>query len=704
MAEEFLASNEFPGNGVTTLFNVSFKGNRPDAGSGTVPYLNPADVKGQIITPATPTSPEVVVDTPVTYVGPNQFSVTPAVPVGKILRLYRATQDEYALVDYQSLQTVSEADLDLSNRQLVFIVQESRDLAVRADIDAGNAVDLAYEAINTANAAADVAAEALGTANSAAGAAAAAVSTANASVTTANNAAAAAAQASADAADAQAAAESVVGIANGAVTTANAATNAANTAINTANNALAVASGISSTADAALAAASAATTTANNALSVANGIDAKAQSALDSAAAANATANSANTTANNALTTANGIDSTANTALANANTAVTTANAASSAAAAAQTTANNAMPKAGGTFTGPITLSADATAALHPVTKRQFEKGPGYAAGAGAHMGLRNIIQNGEMVVWNRGSPQTLNGTTEKFTADRWRAQVNLGSTGATASVQVLTDGEGPFQGSRAYNYHRITGNITGTAGYMLLRQPVIDLRKFSGKFTISFWARRSHAIKCGVRVSQVFGVGGSTAVSIGKTFTFTAANTWQLVTLTFDLPSMSGKTFTATSRLEVSFEPEVGNTALGTSITGYTGESSGWGSGSSAGTFDVTCVQVEAGEVATPFEMRPYQDTLRDCVQYFCPTQRGIWGGYGAPGAGVWNFLPFLAKMVRAPTRNNISVVEQANAVDTIISSASELGFRTTNGVPGAGGFRVQADYNADADYYSID
>lgn len=328
MAAEYLASNEFPGDGVTTLYNVSFKGNRPDAGSGVVPYLNTADVKAQLITPATPTTAEVVEDVPIVYVGPNQFRVAPATPVGKIVRIYRATQDDYALVDYQSLQTVSEADLDLSNRQLVFIVQESRDLATRADVDATSAVELAYEAINTANDAATLADAANTAAGNAVGLANAAVNSANLAVSTANAASAAATSATTAANDALAAANSVVDIANGAVAAANAAQATAGGAANTANDALAVANGIAATADAALAAASTATATANNALSVANGIAGTAQDALDAALAATTTANAANSTANTALSTANGIAATANTALSTANTALSAANAA----------------------------------------------------------------------------------------------------------------------------------------------------------------------------------------------------------------------------------------------------------------------------------------------------------------------------------------------------------------------------------------
>jgi len=273
MAVEYLASNEFPADGTQTLFNVSFKGNRPDAGSGVVPYISSSDVKAQIVTLATATTAEIVVDVPCVYVGPNQFSVTPAAPVGKIVRIYRATQDEYALVDYQSLQTVGEADLDLSNRQLVFITQEAHDLAVRASEDASNSSEVAYNAIAVANAATDTVEDALSVANTA-------IATANSALGVATNAETKSDQALANAASAEAHA-----------TDADVAAAAAQTA-----------------ADAAQAQATAANAASINAVAVANGVDAKATKALSNSVIANNNATAA-------VTTANAIDGKATTAL-----------------------------------------------------------------------------------------------------------------------------------------------------------------------------------------------------------------------------------------------------------------------------------------------------------------------------------------------------------------------------------------------------
>lgn len=308
----YLATNDFPGDGSTTLRNVNFKGNRPDAESGTVPYLDPANVKAKQITPATETTPEVEVDLTCTYVGPNQFNCTPASPVGTIVRVYRDTQDEYPLVDYQALQNVGEADLDLANKQAVFIVQEARDLATLAGVDADNAVTVAYDAKTTAD-------EATATANDA-------VDIANAATAAANHAVAVSAAAEVVANAAAVTADNAYTLASGVAGDATAALNAANAAVVTANAASATANAIAGTANSALSSANAAVTTANAASATANAIAGTANTALTNANAAVSTANDAIAIANGANSTANAVDGKAQTALDNSVEALDTAN------------------------------------------------------------------------------------------------------------------------------------------------------------------------------------------------------------------------------------------------------------------------------------------------------------------------------------------------------------------------------------------
>lgn len=90
---------------------------------------------------------------------------------------------------------------------------------------------------------------------------------------------------------------------------------------------------------------------------------------LDAAAAAAATALTTATTAN---ASASAAVVTANSASTSVSAATSSAAAAAAAAAAASVLAGNALPKAGGTMTGAITLAADAAAALQPVSFQQM--------------------------------------------------------------------------------------------------------------------------------------------------------------------------------------------------------------------------------------------------------------------------------------------------------------------------------------------
>lgn len=231
MADQpYLSLQRFPGNGTTGPWEVNFAGNREDENAGVEPFIDPEDVRGYIVTPATSTTAEVQVPVDLIHEGPNTFSTTVPVPVGLILMIRRETEDSYSLVNYQRLQAVTAFDLDQANRQLLFLTQESVDRSQLAQEAAAEVRDLAQEAVATAE-------DALATANSA-------VDTADGAVATADAALAAAASAVADAA-------------------------------------------------AAVTAAAAAVTTANEAADTANGVDAKAQAALDDAAAALALANDA---------------------------------------------------------------------------------------------------------------------------------------------------------------------------------------------------------------------------------------------------------------------------------------------------------------------------------------------------------------------------------------------------------------------------
>lgn len=296
----YLSMQRFTGNGTTTDWTVNFAGNTP---SNENWYIEADDIEAIEIIPATALTAEARIERTVTRIGPSQFRVTPAVASGRILVMRRKTENRFNLVDFQSLQAVSEYDLDLANKQLLFVTQEASDQARLAEERSFAAETIAYasvndaaEALTTSQDARTRAINAQSVAGSANSAAANAVSTANSANTTAS-----AANTTANAANSTA---------NTALTTANAANTKANQAISTANSATATANGASSVA-------LAASTDAAAALDAAEQAELAASSAQSILQAAQTAATNAVNTANAAATTANAIDSKAQEALDN---------------------------------------------------------------------------------------------------------------------------------------------------------------------------------------------------------------------------------------------------------------------------------------------------------------------------------------------------------------------------------------------------
>ena len=125
----FYASTFVVADGVTRTWPFSFAGVNTGQESGTTPYLYPTDVKVQEIYTDSAGNKQTMQRTG-TINSPNQITIDgPAIIAGREIRIYRETELRFPLVDYRDLQSVSEHDLDLANRQAVFIAQETRDTA-----------------------------------------------------------------------------------------------------------------------------------------------------------------------------------------------------------------------------------------------------------------------------------------------------------------------------------------------------------------------------------------------------------------------------------------------------------------------------------------------------------------------------------------------------------------------------------------------
>ena len=130
MAERlFYATTYALADGVTRAWPFSFAGVSTAHASGTKPYLFDSDVKVQELYTDADGIHRVVQRSGV-LTQANQITIDgDAVVSGRTIRIYRDTEVRFPLVDYRDLQSVSENDLDMANRQAIFIAQETRDAA-----------------------------------------------------------------------------------------------------------------------------------------------------------------------------------------------------------------------------------------------------------------------------------------------------------------------------------------------------------------------------------------------------------------------------------------------------------------------------------------------------------------------------------------------------------------------------------------------
>ena len=271
----------------------------------------------------------------------TQITLTAAPSTQSTLTIIRETPTSAQLVPWQDGSNLIAEDLNKSDKQNLYAVQEQDDKTALASSKALSAETTANTATTTAN-------NATATANSATTDAATAISTANTANTNATAAQVAATSAQSSAAAAQASAASAQTSATNAQTDASAAQTAA-------TNAQTSATAAQTSAASAQTSATAAAADAATAISTANTASTNATTALNNSRQSDGQGGftTAISLANTANTTANSTISTASTASTNASNAVTTANAANATANAAAAAVANAA------FYSPIAALAN---------------------------------------------------------------------------------------------------------------------------------------------------------------------------------------------------------------------------------------------------------------------------------------------------------------------------------------------------------
>jgi hypothetical protein len=209
-----------------------------------------------------------------------------------------------------------------------------------------------------------------------------------------------------------------------------------------------------------------------------------------------------------------------------------------------------------------------------------------------------NVIINGAMDIWQRGTSFTVNNNS-LFTADRWQLlSTNTGGS-VVASQQTFTPGSSPAPNFEGTYFLRNTASSPTGATYNVWQHRIEDVRTLSNQtVTLSFYAKADASRTLTSQFFQNFGTSGSTEVFTGSTYSYTLGTTWQRFTTTLTLPSISGKTIGAGSNLRLEFVMPINTTS----------------------TIDIWGVQLEAGLIATPFRRNAnsIQGELAACQRYY--------------------------------------------------------------------------------------
>lgn len=293
-------------------------------------------------------------------------------------------------------------------------------------------------------------------------------------------------------------------------------------------------------------------------------------------------------------------------------------------------TAFAAMPKTGGTFTGAVTFSDEATL-------KQLN--------GDCLAGLRNRVINGGMRVCQRSTSTAVGALNAAgvYTLDRWRA---INNTDGTITVSQSTDvpvGEG-FTNSLRVVTNTADGSLGATQRVSIEQRiegyRVADLAygTAGAKPTIlSFWVKATSAATYGLSIRNA---GSGATRSYNASYSVAVANTWEKKTIA--IPGDTTGTWATGNGvgLNITFSLGAGSSAQGApgwqagDTDGVTGTSS-FPIGFAGFVWSITGVQLETGTAsATPFERRPMALEMALCQRYF-------WKSYDsatAPGTATSN------------------------------------------------------------------
>lgn len=243
-----------------------------------------------------------------------------------------------------------------------------------------------------------------------------------------------------------------------------------------------------------------------------------------------------------------------------------------------------------------------------------YQRASGLSIGVDLLTGDRNRIINGNFDFWQRETSQTSSGYGSD---DRWNNN-HSGST-KTHSQQSFAPGQTDVPGNPAYFSRTEVIAGAGTSDFVAKTYKIEKVASLSGKTaTLTFWVKCDTANPLAVEFLQSFGTGGTPSATVNaiEVTTVSTSVTWQKVSFTVDIPSISGKTLgtNGDDYLQFSFWFDAGTTLdARTNSLGHRP--------SGTHTYDIARVSLVEGDATAeddPFSPRHLGQELALCQRYY--------------------------------------------------------------------------------------
>ena len=243
--------------------------------------------------------------------------------------------------------------------------------------------------------------------------------------------------------------------------------------------------------------------------------------------------------------------------------------------------------------------------------------------------GRRNMVINGAMQVAQRGTSSSTTSSGYK-TVDRINnVASNLGASNNNITMSQVTDAPTGFSNSFKVNIDAAESPLSNAGTSFDIRQRfegqnLQHLKKGTSdaeKVTLSFYVKSN---KTGTYIVQLLDKDNNRNIS--KSYTIDSSSTWEYKTITFEGDTTGTFDNDNARSLDLIFALFKGTTytsgTLATSWESQTNANEAVGQVNLADTLNnfwqITGVQLEVGEQATPFEHLSYGETEKLCQRYY--------------------------------------------------------------------------------------